>query len=274
VSRAAFVPYTRKIQLPKDQRQDLEKALDKWRTQKQAARANGRSLMSKRVDMSDAQLQKLADHGADFLRERIVTPDLICKFIEWDLASPDDLRAVADVIMDWRQDAQLASGLSPRGAQAKKPRTTTPQLVGGRTSRQILQPAVISQPSFSPARRGRGHGGVRGRGGGRGGSHTSSQPVRDSDFFGPAPQFIPPRTISTRTTASSTIPPTIPTPPSDISRPTPTLSQPLHSSQNLTYAYQNPYMYATFGSCYPQAYPMYALPPRYYPPTPDQNKQQ
>lgn len=68
--------------------------------------------MSKRVDMSDAQLKKLADHGGDFLRERIVTPDLICKFVEWDLASPEDLRAVADVIMDWRPDAQLVIGLS------------------------------------------------------------------------------------------------------------------------------------------------------------------
>jgi hypothetical protein len=61
--------------------------------------------------MSDAQLQKLADHGADFLPERTVTPDLICEFITWDLGYSEDLCAVAKVIVNWRLDAQLVIGL-------------------------------------------------------------------------------------------------------------------------------------------------------------------
>lgn len=236
-----------------DQRQELEKALDKWLIERQAARSNGRSLMSKRVDMSDAQLKKLADHGGDFLRERIFTPDLICKFVEWDLASPEDLRAVADVIMDWRPDAQLVNGLSPRGGQSKRARaTTTPQHPGGRTSRQAAHvQSAIPQPMFSPTRLARGRGGGRGRGRGRG----TSTAGHDSEFFGPTTQSIPPRTISTRTTSTLPVPPsvatgTIPplTSPSNIT-PIPASSQPsllvaprpVPFTQNLHYPpYPNP----------------------------------
>ncbi|KAJ7865805.1 hypothetical protein B0H13DRAFT_1898367 [Mycena leptocephala] len=66
------------VQLPEEQRERLVAALDKWRTEKQACRTGGRSLMSKRVDLPDAQLKKRADHGAEFLRAAKVTPDLIC----------------------------------------------------------------------------------------------------------------------------------------------------------------------------------------------------
>ncbi|KAJ7608875.1 P-loop containing nucleoside triphosphate hydrolase protein [Mycena polygramma] len=119
-TRAVFLPFTHKVQVPQQQRDDLVAALDKWRTEKQARRAGGRSLLSKRVDLSDAQLKKLADHGPEFLRAATVTPDLICKFVPWNLASLDDLKAVASLIMDWRVDAQLAIGLTPRGGHRQK----------------------------------------------------------------------------------------------------------------------------------------------------------
>jgi hypothetical protein len=92
----------------------------KWRTEKQASRGLGHSLLSKRVYLSDGQLQKLADHGADFLCEKTISPDLICKFVPLDLLSRDHLKVLASVIMDWRPDAQLALGLTPRGGQRQK----------------------------------------------------------------------------------------------------------------------------------------------------------
>ncbi|KAJ7934668.1 hypothetical protein B0H13DRAFT_1854967 [Mycena leptocephala] len=86
--------------------------------------AGGRSLMSKRVDLPDAQLKKRADHGADFLRAAKVTPDLICKFVQLDLASREDLKAIASLIMDWRPDAQLVIGLTPRRGHRQKQQNT------------------------------------------------------------------------------------------------------------------------------------------------------
>ncbi|KAJ7928644.1 hypothetical protein B0H13DRAFT_1860216, partial [Mycena leptocephala] len=122
--RRCEVGLDQEVQLPEEQRERLVAALDKWRTEKQACRAGGRSLMSKRVDLPDAQLKKRADHGADFLRAAKVTPDLICKFVQLDLASREDLKAIASLIMDWRPDAQLAIGLTPRGGHRQKQQNT------------------------------------------------------------------------------------------------------------------------------------------------------
>ncbi|KAJ7891758.1 hypothetical protein B0H13DRAFT_2340459 [Mycena leptocephala] len=140
------------VQLPEEQRERLVAALDKWRTEKQACRAGGRSLMSKRVDLPDAQLKKRADHGADFLRAAKVTPDLICKFVQLDLASREDLKAIASLIMDWRPDAQLAIGLTPRGGHRQKQQNTamTPPHPTTNTPRRGTQ--SITHSSFSPAR--------------------------------------------------------------------------------------------------------------------------
>ncbi|KAJ6612781.1 hypothetical protein B0H10DRAFT_1952033 [Mycena sp. CBHHK59/15] len=164
-SRPTFVPFTHKVQVPEQQRDDLVAALEKWRTEKQACRTGGRSLMSKHVNLSEGQLKKLADHGSDFLREATVTPELICKLVLWDLASREDLKAVASIIMDWRLDAQLALGLTPRGGQRQKQRNTmsTPPHATSNTPHRPVQP--ITQPSFSPARgtRGRPRGLARGR---------------------------------------------------------------------------------------------------------------
>ncbi|KAJ6539807.1 hypothetical protein DFH09DRAFT_1090124 [Mycena vulgaris] len=154
--RAPFLPFRHKVQVPQQQRDDLIAALEKWRTEKQARRAGGRSLMSKRVDLSDGQLKKLADHGGEFLREAMVTLDLICKFVPWDLSSREDLKAVASIIMDWRPNVQLALGLTPRGGRQQKQQNTrnTPP----RSTNHIPRPPPhpITQPSFSPARSTRG----------------------------------------------------------------------------------------------------------------------
>ncbi|KAJ7765972.1 P-loop containing nucleoside triphosphate hydrolase protein [Mycena olivaceomarginata] len=119
-------PFMYKVPVPQEQRDDLVAALDTWRTTRQAQRAGGRSLLSKRVLLSDAQIHKLADHGTDFLREATITPDLICKLVPWDLASQDDLKAVALIIKDWRFDAQRAIGLTPRGGHRAKQQNTMP----------------------------------------------------------------------------------------------------------------------------------------------------
>ncbi|KAJ7200787.1 hypothetical protein GGX14DRAFT_571796 [Mycena pura] len=109
-TRAAFLPFTYKVQVPQQQREDL--------------------------------LKKLADHGPDFLREATVTPDLICKFVPWNLASLDDLKAVASLIMDWRVDAQLAIGLTPRGGHRQKQQNTmqTPP----RAASNVVREAVVA----------------------------------------------------------------------------------------------------------------------------------
>ncbi|KAJ7481935.1 hypothetical protein FB451DRAFT_1237594 [Mycena latifolia] len=264
-TRAPFLPFTHKVTVPQQQRDDLVAALDKWRTQKQARRANGRSLMSKRVDLSDTQLQKLADHGADFLRAAAVTPDLICKFVPWDLASRDDLKAVASIIMDWRLDAQLAIGLTPRGGQQQKKQnthSTPPATTNG--PRRVTRP--IAQPSFSPARITRGRGRGRGRGVGRGAGQAR---INDDNFFAPTVSTsIPPRTISTR---SSSIPQPSPSQPSIFTQQPAAFSESVPPTQlTIPYMpYYSPYMYPPTGAQYPAMYQTYGLPPRYYPTAPD-----
>ncbi|KAJ7441701.1 hypothetical protein FB451DRAFT_1298407 [Mycena latifolia] len=257
-TRAPFLPFTHKVTVPQQQRDELVAALDKWRTQKQARCANGRSLMSKRVDLSDTQLQKLADHGADFLRAAAVTPDLICKFVPWDLASHDDLKAVASIIMDWRLDAQLAIGLTPRGGQQQKKQnmhSTPPATTNG--PRRVTQP--FTQPSFSPARVtwGRGHG--RGRG------LASTMTI----FFVPTiSTLIPPRTILTW---SSSIPQPSPSQPSIVTQQPAAFFKSMPPTQlTIPYMpYYSPYMYPPTGAQYPAMFQMYGLPPRYYPTAPD-----
>ncbi|KAJ7698096.1 hypothetical protein B0H17DRAFT_1197075 [Mycena rosella] len=132
--------------------------------------------MSKCVYLSNEQLQKLADHANDFLREATITPDLICKFVPWDLASCKDLKAVASVIMDWRPDAQLALGLTPRGGQQQKQQNTgkSPSHPAGSSPSRAVQP--ITQLSFSPAQATRGrpaHGRGQGRSAGPGNTQQS-----------------------------------------------------------------------------------------------------
>ncbi|KAJ7835806.1 hypothetical protein B0H14DRAFT_2590010 [Mycena olivaceomarginata] len=151
--RARSVEAMRSRPRPREeQRERLVATLDKWRTEKQACCAGGGSLMSKRVDLPDAQLKKRADHGADFLRAAKVTPDLICKFVQLDLASREDLKAIASLIMDWRPDAQLAIGLTPRGGHRQKQQNTamTPPHPTTNTPHRGAQ--SITQSSFSPAR--------------------------------------------------------------------------------------------------------------------------
>ncbi|KAJ7938623.1 hypothetical protein B0H13DRAFT_2301664 [Mycena leptocephala] len=263
-TRAAFLPFTHKVQVPQQQREDLVAALDKWRTEKQACRAGGRSLMSKRVYLSDGQVQKLADHGADFLREATVTPDLICNFVPWDLASRDDLKAVTSIIMDWRLDAQLAIGLTPRGGHRLKQQNTmqTPPRV---TSSTPHCTQTITQPSFSPARMPRGR--SRGRGVGRG--RGAGQAHGDADFFASttAAASLPPRTMTTR---SSSGPSSATLPPSNSHSGLPPSAPP--NTPYIPY-YPAAYMYPPPGSYYSQMYPMYSLPPRYYPPAPNTQSQ-
>lgn len=259
-TRPTFIPFTHKVQLPKEQRDDLVAALDKWRIEKQARRAGGRSLFSKRVFLPDAQLKKIADHGGEFLRAATVTPDLIGKFAQLDLASNEDLKDMASVIMDWRPDAQLAIGLTPRGGHRQKQQNTAMSTSHrtDETPHRPMQP--IAQPSFSPARLARGR--PRGRGRGRGAGAAARQPqttiVNASDVFAPA---MPPFTIAPNP------PPIHPLPHTQL-----TSQQQLHGVPSTPYmSYYSPaYLpYTPNGPYYPQMYPMYALPPRYYPPTPN-----
>ncbi|KAJ7807516.1 P-loop containing nucleoside triphosphate hydrolase protein [Mycena olivaceomarginata] len=150
-TRAVFLPFMYKVPVPQEQRDDLVAALDTWRTTRQAQRAGGRSLLSKRVLLSDAQIHKLADHGTDFLREATITPDLICKLVPWDLASQDNLKAVALIIKDWRFDAQRAIGLTPRGGHRAKQQNTMPTPPRATGGVPLGNAQGITQPSFSPA---------------------------------------------------------------------------------------------------------------------------
>jgi hypothetical protein len=259
-----------KVPVPQEQRDDLVAALDTWRTTRQAQRAGGRSPLSKRVLLSDAQIHKLADHGTDFLREATITPDLICKLVPWDLASQDDVKAVALIIKDWRFDAQRAIGLTPRGGHRAKQQNTMPTPPRATGGVPLGNTQGITQPSFSPARMHRGR--PRGRGRGRGDGEPSR--VSDVDFFATSAS-VPPRTMATR---SSSGPHTVPLQP-PASHPTPlSVSVPPNPTQPLPY---NPYMayyptahaYPPTGSAHPQMYPMYQLPPRYYPPGPNPKRQ-
>lgn len=77
--------------------------------------------MSSQVDPLDGLLNKLLDHGRDFLRVQEVTPALIRKIIQWDLASSADFEDVASLISDWQTEAAtLLSPLGSRGGSAKK----------------------------------------------------------------------------------------------------------------------------------------------------------
>lgn len=104
-------------------------------------------------------MQKLADHGTDFLREAVVTPELICKLVPWDLASQDDLKAVAAIIMGWRLNVQRAIGLTPRGGHRAKQQNTMPTLPRAENT-SLGNVQGIAQPSFSPARMQRGRPGA------------------------------------------------------------------------------------------------------------------
>jgi hypothetical protein len=279
-TRAAFIPFTHKVQVPQEEQDELIAALDTWRTEKQARRAGGRSLLSKRVDLSDSQLQKLADHGADFLRETTVTPELICKFVPWDLASREDLKAVASIIMDWRVDARLAIDHTPRAGHRQKQQNTMPTPPRGTSNgplnaQTITQPS-ITQPPFSPARmqRGRGHpcGRGRGRGQGRG---AGSERVSDADFFAPmttaltttAP--IPSRTVATRSTSAAQSAPLHSQSGLSVSAPSSNPTQPLPPNAPFVSYYPAACMYPHPGSFYSPMYPMYSLPLHYYPPAPN-----
>jgi hypothetical protein len=218
------------------------------------------------VYLPDAQLKKLADHGSDFLREVTVTPELVAKFAELDLASREDLKAVASVIMDWRPDAQLAIGLTPRGGDRRKQQNTTTN-----SPQHHSQP--IAQPFFSPARLPRGRG--RGRRGGtaRGGGQIRNAAGIDGDFFAPtSASAVPSRTMSTRSNV-----PQLPLAPPVLSQPSlaegtsTTLQAPASMPYGMPY-YPPAYMYAANSMYYPQ-YPMYTLPPRYYPQAPSNPSQ-
>ncbi|KAJ7813604.1 hypothetical protein B0H14DRAFT_2852534 [Mycena olivaceomarginata] len=268
-TRAAFIPFMYKVPVPQQQRDDLVAALDMWRTKSQAQRAGGRSLLSKRVILSDAQMQKLADHSTDFLREAAVTPDLICKLVPWDLASQDDLEAVAAIIMDWRFDAQRAIGLTPRGGHRAKQQNTMPTPLRAAGTVLLGNGEGIVQPSFSPARMQRG----RPRGQGRGRGAGQAPRVSDADFFATSGS-VPPRMMAARSSSGSHAVPLLPPashPPLPASHPPP---PPASVPANLPY---NPYMpyypaaypYPPAGLIHPQMYAMYSLPPRYYPPVPN-----
>ncbi|KAJ7210936.1 P-loop containing nucleoside triphosphate hydrolase protein [Mycena rebaudengoi] len=272
--RPAFLPFVHKVKIPEQQRDDLVACLEKWRTEKQASRGLGRSLLSKRVYLSDGQLQKLADHGADFLREKMISPDLICKFVPLDLLSRDELKALASVIMDWRPDAQLALGHTPRGGQRqKRQHMASPQQATNNSLRRPAQP--ISQPSFFPAAASpRGRGRPRGRGAVRAQQRTTA--VNDSDFFAPSTSTsVPPRTMSTRF-GSPPVPYSQPLAASPASTSAPPLSSPASAQQLPFPASYNPYYhtghqsYSTPNSSHTYSYyPMTMLPPRYYPPAPN-----
>lgn len=245
--------------------------MDKWRTEKQARCAGGRPLLSKQVGLSDGQLQKLADHGSDFLREVTVTADLICKFVPWNLASQDDLKAVESIIMNWRVDAQLAIGLTPRGRHRQKQQNTmsTPPRAINHIPQGNMQ--SITQPSFAPAHMPRGclrsQGARRGRGHGAAPARTA--PANNADFFGPVATAPVPQTMSTH---SGFLPPSAPS--QSNPHPAPSTST-LHNAHppNMPYNLYAAYMYnSAAGLFYPQMYPMYSLPPRYYPVPNTQNQ--
>ncbi|KAF7371991.1 hypothetical protein MVEN_00057200 [Mycena venus] len=263
-TRPTFIPFTHKVQLPKEQRDDLVVALDKWRIEKQARRAGGQSLFSKQVFLSDARLKKIADHGGDFLRAAMDTPDLIGKFAQLDLASNEDLKDMASVIMVRRPDAQLAIDLTPRGGHRQKQQNTavTPSRSTDETPRRPMQP--IAQPSFSLARlaRGRSRGRGRGRGAGAAGRQLQTTTVNAGDIFAPT---MPPFTVAPNPPPIHPSPHTSSTSQQQLRGVLSTPHMPYYSPAYLPYTPNEPY--------YHQMYPMYALPPRYYPSPPnDENR--
>ncbi|KAJ7786987.1 hypothetical protein B0H14DRAFT_2955927, partial [Mycena olivaceomarginata] len=129
----------------------------------------------------------------------------------------------------------------------------------------------IVQPSFSPARMHRGRSrGSRGRG--RGAAQPSQ--ASDADFFATSAS-VPPRTMATRLSSGphtvALQPPASHPPLLPVSAP-PNPTQPLPYNPYMAY-YPAAYAYPPTGSAHPQMYPMYQLPPRYYPPRPDSQGQ-
>lgn len=160
--------------------------------------------------------------------------------------------------MDWRPDAQLAIGLTPRGGLRQKQRNTA--TVPSRATENTT--ASITQPPFSPARlargrpRGRGRGRGRGQGAGTVNAQSRTPAVQDSDVFSPAMTSLPP--------ASSTAPSTfIRQPLSTPQTSLPPAQQPYTAPSMLPHPpYHSPaYLYTPYTH-----YPLYTLPPRYYPP--------
>jgi hypothetical protein len=208
-------------------------------------------------------MQKLADHGTDFLREAVVTLELICKLVPWDLASQDDLKAVAAIIMGWRLNAQRAIGLTPRGGHRMKQQNTMPTLpCAENTSLGNVQ--GIAQPSFSPARMQRGRPGAMAAVA----ELCKHRLLAIQTFFATSTSAdVPSQTIATRSTSGAHPVPlqlSAPHPPSPVAGP----SNLPNNTAYLPY-HSGAYLYLPPGSFYSQMYPMYSLPPRYYPPAPN-----
>jgi hypothetical protein len=261
-----FAPIKKQVAIPQAEGERLGLLLDAWRKERWATRSSGPSLMSRRVILPDEQIQKIVDHGGDFLRVQTITVNLLKSFLQWDLASAADWQAVTDVVHQWRGGVVLPTN-SPqsRGGRRKKSKKNSATVDSDLTPRRPIAP--LSQPSFSPARlssRGRGHWGRPANGRGNSIRNSTTQHVTDNDFF---------------ITSSST-----PTGPSTV------MIQPLNTpnpcpitapSPSLTYSTPPYGRYP--GQFYPQAvgavaqsysypYPyysqhMYSLPPQYCPTT-------
>ncbi|KAJ6578243.1 hypothetical protein B0H19DRAFT_1062765 [Mycena capillaripes] len=267
-TRAAFIPFMYKVPVPKEQRDDLVAALDAWQTTKQAQRAGGRSLLSKRVPLWKMKAVNFTSFPVLGASKSQVNGRLL---VPWDLASQEDLKAVAMIIKDWRFDAQRAIGLTPRGGHRAKQQNTMPNPPHATGGAPLGNAPEIVQPSFSPARMHRGRPrGSRGRG--RGAAQPSR--VTDADFFATSAS-VPPRMMATRSSSGPHAvplqPPASQPPPLPVSAP-PYPTQPLPCNPYMTY-YPAVHAYPSTGSSHPQMYPMYQLPPRYYPPGPNPQHQ-
>jgi hypothetical protein len=173
--------------------------------------------------------------------------------------------------MDWRPDAQLALGLTPRGGHRQKQQNTmaTPPHATANTQHCAAQP--IPQPSFSPARMARGRPAGRPRGAGRGrGVARSVIAVNDGDFFAPtSSSSVAPRMISTRSTSIPQLSP-MPMQTATFHHDPQAFVPQLPPTQNAPYvAYYYPPYHPQASSHYPHMYSMHMLPPRYYPTAPN-----
>ncbi|PPR04750.1 hypothetical protein CVT24_006896 [Panaeolus cyanescens] len=123
MSQVAFKPLKQRCTLPDSQKKNLHTQLEAWRDQQNPAvqpELEGFALFSSRLVMPDKVIKRLVDYGGHFLRHVEVTPELIHKVAQWDLATDSSLRQVVNIICCWRQQAVLELTPGGRGGQKKR----------------------------------------------------------------------------------------------------------------------------------------------------------
>lgn len=147
MSQAVFVPLKGQIKLPQSQHDTLRAHLETWRVSRQ--NESPHSFLSLRVYLPDEYIDKLLEYGSKFLHEAEITPPLIRKIVQWNLASERDLNSICKLISDWRLQAKAdAVPGSGRGRKKTSSRTGSPAAIGRARS---YPTAITFEAAYSTA---------------------------------------------------------------------------------------------------------------------------